>query len=55
MTLKDKYLLAIRQFKHTKPYFMALIKKKLELYNAYRRHRRAIQALLKYQSKKADE
>ncbi|MFS1538927.1 MAG: hypothetical protein ACL7BU_09740 [Candidatus Phlomobacter fragariae] len=41
--------------KHTKPHYRALMKKKRELYNAHRRHRRAIKALLKYQSKKADE
>ncbi|MDR5616805.1 hypothetical protein [Arsenophonus sp.] len=41
--------------KYTKPHYRALMKKKRELYNAHRRHRRATQALLKYQSKKTDE
>ncbi|MGX8942530.1 hypothetical protein ACWWJF_22410 [Symbiopectobacterium sp. Eva_TO] len=41
--------------KHTAPYFIALLKKKRELYNARRRHSRATQALIKYQMEKAHE
>ncbi|CAK8743449.1 hypothetical protein SODG_006585 [Sodalis praecaptivus] len=38
--------------KHTDPYFIAMLKKKRELHNARRRHSRATQALIKYQTEK---